>query len=329
MPYASKTPQNLYTTSFLKTPGPGDEWEPWEDTPEEYIEAIRNPRVCRYAIKTTKAGRWLECEMYPLWLATRDVLRAPKLSPSSPAQKNLNDRNAKRRFCRKVNANFVAYTDWWATFTCDDLHLFRTEDEAQKFVELFLKRLRRLYKREGSELKYAYAIEYKMARDKFKRPIRDKDTGAQLVRPHIHIVLNAGPTAQQIMQKWRGGAIIQMRPLQPDSTGYTGLAKYITKSPKAGRRRFACSTNLKEPAVTTSYNNRRATKSAVQRLARVEQERPAWFEKLYRGKYKFVDCEARYNAVNDGTYLYCRMELADDPPTKPHRQKSGGAHDRN
>lgn len=323
MPYTSKMPQDIYTTSFLKTPGPSDGWEPWEDTPQEYLEAIRNPHVCRYAIKTTKAGKWLECEMYPMWIATRDVPRAPKIASSSQAQKDLNDRNAKRRFCRKVNANFVEFIDWWATFTCDDEHLFLTEAAAQDFVGLFLKRLRRMYRGLDLELKYAYAIEYKMARDKYKRPIRDPETGEQLVRPHIHIVLNAGPTAQQIMAKWQGGAIMQMRPLQPSHTGYTGLAKYITKSPKAGRRRFACSTNLKEPTVTTSYNNRKASKNAVQRLAKDEQARPEWFEKLYRGKYKFVDCEAKYNAVNDGTYLYCRLELADDPPPpKPPRKNT-------
>lgn len=311
MPYQSKRPQDVYTSDFLVMPGAGEEFNPFEDTPAEYLEGIRNRKICRYAIKTTKSGKWLESEIYPIWIATRDVPRGPKLEPSSAAQRILNDENSRKEFVRKINENFMAWVDKWTTFTCDNEHLVRTEAEGRKMVELFFERLRYLYKTKRFVLKYGYTVEYKAARDKNKRPICDMETGAPMLRLHIHAVINGGPSDKEIADKWRGGSIIQIRPLQPQRTGYAGLARYISKKPKEGRRRYACSLNLKKPRQSVSYYNRASTKTAVHKMAKNENMRPEWFEKLYKG-YEFVDCAAKFNEVNDGTYLYCRMELDED-----------------
>ena len=314
--YISKKPEFLYTKAFLRTPGKEDEWEPYEDTPEDYLEFLRDPSICRYAVKTTKSGKWLECEVYPIWSKASAVPRENKKGRTKKAQAALNERNAKRTFTRIINENFKPLEDVWATFTADDDHLFRTEKEAQKYINNFMERLRRLYKKHGLELKYAYAVEYKTAKDRFKRVIRDA-SGVPLVRAHIHIVLNGGINPADIIKKWAAGRIANVRPLQPDRTGFTGLARYITKEPAEGCRRFNCSRNLKKPKQTVSYKNRKASRRAIAELAKNENMRPQWFEKLYKNKYKFVDCEANWNEVNDGVYLYCRMELADEePPSK-------------
>lgn len=324
MPYQSKRPQDVYRTQFLAEGAAEEDFKPFEDTPAEYLEAIRNRKVCRYAIKTTKAGKWLESELYPIWIATRDVPRGAKLEPSSAAQQILNDENSRKEFVRKINENFMAWVDKWTTFTCDNEHLVCTEAEGRKMVELFFERLRYLYKSRGHVLKYGYTVEYKNARDKNRRPICDIATGAPMLRLHIHAVINAGPSDKEIADKWRGGRIIQIRPLQPQKTGYAGLARYISKKAKEGRRRYACSLNLKKPRQSVAYYNRASTKTAVHNITKNENMRPEWFEKLYKG-YEFVDCAAKFNEVNDGTYLYCRMELKDLPVARKKRVASASA----
>ena len=318
--YTSKRPEDIYGKSFVVTPGKTDQWEPYEDTPQEYLEFLRSPNICRYAVKTTKSGKWLECEVYPIWQTRGQAPKSPPKGTSTAAQKALNERNAKRAFTRIINENFKPLEDVWATFTADDDHLFSTEKDAQKYINNFLERLRRLYKKHGLELKYAYAIEYKTAKDKFKRVIRDA-AGTPLVRAHIHIVMNGGVPPADLIKKWGAGRISNVRPLQPGRNGFAGLARYITKEPAEGCRRFNCSRNLKKPRQTVSYKNRKATRTAVRKLAADETLRQEWFEQLYKGKYSFVDCEAIWNEVNDGVYLYCRMELADEePPSKKRKQ---------
>lgn len=319
MPYSSKRPEDVYLTSFLVEPGANDTFAPYEDTPEEYLEGIRNPKAGRYVVKTTKSGQWLECELYPVWHASRDVPKAAPREPSSYAQKQLNDRNAARNLARKIQENFKIGKDWWSTFTCDNDHLFLTEAEAQHAISLFFDRLRRLYAKHGIELKYAGTVEYKNARDKYHRPIKDEE-GHQLIRPHWHGVINGGVDDTEVLGKWTLGGIAEMRKLQHRRTGMDGIAHYITKEPKEGRRRFTTSLNLKTPVPTKSLKNRNATKRNIETIARSEGARPDFFERLYSKEYSFVDCEVRYNKVNDGTYIYCRMERK----VPPRRKKGGG-----
>ena len=132
MPYASKRPEDIYLTSFLQEPGQHDEWAPYEDTPEEYLEAIRHKNVHGYMVKTTKAGKWLECEMYPIWKRAKDAPKESKEVGTSEAQQHLNDRKSIRRLARKINANFTPHIDYWCTFTSDNEHLYQTEAEGDK-----------------------------------------------------------------------------------------------------------------------------------------------------------------------------------------------------
>lgn len=307
MPYTSKNIDSIYAKSFMVVPECG---EPFEDTPEDYLRWItQNSRAMGYAVKTTKAGPYLECEWYPKWKSSRDVPRTEKHGQSSKEQADLNDKNAKKNFCRKINANFVPWVDYWGTFTVDDEHIPQDEKAAARIWTNFIARAKDNYRRAGiTVFKYAYTVEYKPAKDKYKRPILGQD-GKQLMRPHWHLIVTGGFGQKELQLLWKDGGITHCRLLQPSQTGFTGLAKYITKTPRDGCRRFATSQNLIMPKQTVAMCHKAATKRKAQTLARDASARADFFEKLYMGKYAFVDCNAKYNKVNDGVYLYCRMKL--------------------
>ncbi len=292
MLYTVKDPEDIYT----------------EDTTDERLEALRQKKSGpKYVVKTIKAGRWLECLMYPQWNNPKAVPRGPKKNLSSEQQRAANEKNTRRNFTRKINENFLPMVDYWATFTCDDDHLVETEDEGRKIITRFIARLRYAAKKAGKELKYAYTIEYKAATRKGGIPILS-ESGGEMIRPHIHIVMNAIGTQRDIMDCWTAGAIKNVRILQADRNGFAGLAAYITKTPRAGRRRYACSKNLRPPKETTAKHHKMAGMRNVQKIAVNENIRPEFFEKMYRGKYTFVDCAAKWSGINDGVYFYCRME---------------------
>lgn len=314
MPYAGQ-PEKLYSTSFLVIPEQG---EPYEDTPENYLRSIRGRKITGYAIKTTTAGRWRECEIYPLWRTTRDVPRADKTKPSTQAQQNLNDRNAKRNFARLVAANFAEGRDLWACVTVCNEFLPMTEAQASRHMTNYLARLRYAFIKNGGstkDFKYMITQEWKRARDEHKRYLYDAD-GNHIMRPHWHITIvgTHGMTASFLRSQWQLGRRGHVEPLTPDETGYYGTARYVGKSPRPGRRRYITSTNLTRPQQSVAKCHKMGSKSRIQKITANENDRPAFFEKLYNGDYRFVDCEARYNDVNDGVYLYCRMALKQGRP---------------
>ena len=66
--------------------------------------------------------------------------------PSRPCQEALNERNAKLRLKRLIEANFTEGKDIFVTFTFDKGHKPETRAEARKLFTNFLRRLRRAWK---------------------------------------------------------------------------------------------------------------------------------------------------------------------------------------
>lgn len=73
---------------------------------ERAFDRFRHRNVFRYRTRTIKAGNVFEVEIFPIW-NTQNEVREAKKHTTREAQKNLNDKNAKKKFIRKINANFT------------------------------------------------------------------------------------------------------------------------------------------------------------------------------------------------------------------------------
>lgn len=268
----------------------------YEDTQEERIEAaLRDKNISHYRMKTIKSGEMLECEIYPVWTTHRSSQRARKEKASRAAQRNLNDKNAKKKLVRLINANFTEQ-DIWLTVTYDKNHLPASPEEAKRNMQNYIRRLAHAQKKNGgAPLKFIYVTEYEDGRK----------------RIHHHAIINF--TDRDMAEKlWQGGARTQARRLQPDEFGLTGLAQYITKDPK-GNKRYVCSKNLAKPLVTIA--EKKMTRSRARKIAENENAAPEIFTKIYKG-YSFTDIKTFYSEYASGAYIYVRMRKAPSKTTK-------------
>ena len=79
-----------------------------EDIHEYFVEQmLKNRYKCVYALKEITAGEQFEIEIYPEFKTMDDVPKAGKPQrDNSKAQKNLNDKNARKYVERLLNHNF-------------------------------------------------------------------------------------------------------------------------------------------------------------------------------------------------------------------------------
>lgn len=276
----------------------------YEDTPEELIEyALRGKDISHYRMKTIKSGNMLESEIYPVW-NTRNGVRARKARESRKAQKNLNDKNAKKKLIRLLNANFTS-EDIWATFTYDAAHLPATPEQAQRNIANYVRRLDYYVKKHKLEpLKFIYVTEYEVDEKKGKK------------RVHHHIVCNFRD--RDIAEKlWKGGARTQTRRLQPDNFGLEGLARYISKDPR-GTKRYVCSKNLTQPTITVA--DCKITRKKACQIVENQDCAAAIFGNYYKG-YCFNDIKARFSEYCSGAYIYVRMYKPPEAVNKNQKRR--------
>lgn len=287
MPYSSE----YYLDIFDKA---------YEDSKEEKFESLRSKDIFVYRVKTIKSGKMLESEIYPVWKSKGEATKAKKASETREAQKNLNDKNAKKNIIRKINTNF----------TDEDLAIDLTykgtppdEEQARKDIQNYIRRIREYRRKHGlPELKYIYVIEFE-AEGKGKKRI------------HHHMLMNS--MDRDVAEKLWGKGYANSRRLQPNEFGLEGIARYITKDPK-GTKRWCASRNLEEPKITVA--DHKITKRQAEKIAKNENDAPALFEKIYKG-YKFNDIKVRYSDFVSGAYLYTRMRADETAEKRRGRKK--------
>lgn len=271
----------------------------YEDSIEEQIEALRDKDIKKYRIKTIKSGPMLECEIYPIW-KTRNKECRIKINPSREVQKNLNEKNAKKKVIRLINTNFTK-KDIWATFEYDNEHLPANPEEAKKDIQNYIRRLNRIVKKNKlPALKYIFVTEYEEDEKKGKK------------RVHHHIVMNF-PDRDLAEEIWDKGGRTHSRRLQPDDFGLEGLARYITKDPR-GSKRFTASRNLAKPQIRIADS--KMTKPKAEQIAKNQNLAGDIFQKIY-DQYIFNDISVKFSKYVSGAYLYVRMRHRS--PTVNHK----------
>ena len=134
---------------------------------------------CLYRTTTIKSrneksgAEMLESMVYPSFPNREDVPKTAKKRETGQAQKNLNDKNARRYLIRLANINF-SKGDIWATFGWDDDNMPEDEERAEKDIKNFIARIN--YRRRKAGLENAKYI-YIPAIDGY-------------ARPHCHILIS-------------------------------------------------------------------------------------------------------------------------------------------
>lgn len=202
-----------------------------------------------YYEKTVIAGETIEKTYYHCYTARdKNVQRAPKAKETSWQMEEVNRRNAEDRLRWILNTNFKE----------GDYHLvlnykrkpgdaYRTPEEIKHDKDVFLRRMRAVFRREGFEFKYVYVFEI-------------GERGSR----HIHIVMNEISLAE-CRKCWEHGRVT-CTPLD-EHGDYRLLANYLMKySDKTFRtvgrlmgKRYSCSRNMLEPKITRKIVKRSNT----------------------------------------------------------------------
>jgi hypothetical protein len=262
-----------------------------EQSLEEQIIELKGKRYC-YAVETIVSGQVVESKIYPVYYNRREVPRRDKEKISRAAQKNLNDKNAKRKITRLINTNFTN-KDLAVTLTYKDKYL-PSEEQAKKDMQNYIRKLKRYRKKLGlPDLKYIYVIGCVTEEEREK---------TKKVRIHHHLVIN--DMDRDVVESLWGKGRAEAKRLQPDDCGFEGIARYMAGQSNGSKRWYA-SRNLKQPKVFKSYT--KLTKRKAEKLAIKETDWEETFEKMYKGKYKYTDCQRYTSDITGGVYLYCRM----------------------
>lgn len=231
-------------------------------------------------------GGLMEGDIYPVF--QKPGKRRRKCKPSTEVQKKLNQKNSEKRLLRLVHNNFTE-NDLILHLSYNQDNLPDGDKEAMRLVGNYLKRLKRKYKKAGTELKYICVTEY----------------GRIKGRVHHHIIINGGLDRDEIEKTW-GLGYANTRRLQFDTEdGLKALVHYISKD-RHSYKRWNQSRNLEIPVPAERDGAIRMDE--LGEIAEVIDEKRAYdyFEKLYP---EFILVEAKYmrNEINGQIYIHFEM----------------------
>lgn len=242
---------------------------------------------CSYVTKTIDSGVIRELEVYPIY-PKKEMPDEWKIQKGRTAQKNLNNKNAKKNLIRLINSNFKN-GDYFITLGYSKDNLPKDHAQAKKNMQNYIRRINYLIKKENLKpAKYIYITEHS----------EDKK-----IRCHHHLIISTELPIDIVEGMWKLGRRNNMRKIDTDELWLTGLATYFTKDPK-GKKRWCSSNNLKKPYIRKSHSKiskkRVNTMTTHQNLIQHEMER------LNPG-YALVDYEIYLNPYNGRPYIYTRM----------------------
>lgn len=277
-----------------------------EDMHEWFIQnAFEHGKKVVYALKEITAGEQLEVEIYPQFRSMDEVPpegRKPKRD-NSRAQKNLNDKNARVYVERLINRNF-GDGDIWITLTYDDEHLPPDGDidAAIKNMQNYIRRVNyQRAKRNLPNCKYVYVTEYSPQEE---------------IRWHHHIVMDGALDMDTVEKCWKQGRRNEVRRLEKDENGLSGMANYIVKEKERvkSEKRWNSSQGLANPDIRVVYSKRpdaahgnyKKIGSYVDRMVKDQESIRDQMCKWYPD-FDFTNAAVYYNDFNCMFYIHGRM----------------------
>lgn len=248
-----------------------------------------------YATKTIQAGSQMEVEVYP------EFTRLPanvKREKHLAAQRDLNERNSRKACTRIINENFGP-NDLWATFTYAPGKEPLDLEEAQGNISRYIKRLNYRRKKAGlPAARYVYVTEW-----------QEDGEDTEEIRCHHHIVMDGLLPMDEVESLWKLGCRNQVRRLDLDRHGLSGLGMYITKAPR-GKKKWCASKGLRPPRERKNHSD--FGPAAVKKMAQDKKEIAKRMERKYHG-YWYEGGEVRCNPTNKLLYVYVQMRRKAQP----------------
>lgn len=260
------------------------------DTPEERIEALRANDLKRYRVKTIISGQIVESEIYPIW-NTNQKGKLKKFNESRPEQKNLDEKNRRKKITRLLNGNFTE-EDTYMTLKYSKENRPKDEKQAKKDIQNYIRVLQRHCEKNGlPKLNYIYVTEI----------------GAKGA-VHHHIVMNFCDR-EFAESKWTKEKYPKAVRLKPTNEGLEDLGNYLSKDLK-GSKSYGYSLGLYKPWEYAKIADSKVSKRQAEKIATGKTEPKTFFEdKLYRDKdYAFRDVEVKVSPFVSGCYIYARMK---------------------
>lgn len=248
----------------------------------------------------SKKPDYIEIDMFPFYELKYKPQRSGKKNVTSPKQKKLNNKNSRRYFRLLAKSNF-GQNDYHLTLSYTEDNLPLSVPEAEKEVQKFIRRLKRVYKKADKLLKYIYITE----------------EGAKKARLHHHLLVNAeaGVDRNAIEKAWGKGYANSVR-IQLEHGGIDGLVTYLSKDPK-GRKTYISSRNLIKPQESVS-DTKTSRKQFKQLTLWPEdcEDMQKHFERKHSA-YKLINVEKYYNEITCEWYIRAKMELREEYKRKP------------
>lgn len=194
----------------------------------------------------TYCGKYIEVRRTSTMSNRSSYVRSKRKSQTNESVSRNNDKLAIRKMRNVVNLNFNE-NDWFVTLTFNDNSIPATLEDAQKLFKKYSTILRKLYKRQGLELKYIYTIEV--------------NRSSESPRVHCHLLINANENIAKndITGLWPYG-FTKIKSVSCKSGTLDGLAEYMIKESQITfrekeypwRRRYFQSRNLQQPQTSRS-----------------------------------------------------------------------------
>lgn len=257
---------------------------------QQWQQIVTGSKKFEYVTKTIKAGALLDIEIYPEFTHLPAGVAKRKKDPA--VQKALNDKNSRKECIRLINENFGP-NDYWATFSyragCEPEEM----EEAQKNIKNYIRKVNYHRKKAGlAPSRYVYVTEWEKA-----------GKSGEEIRCHHHLVIDGDFPRDKLEDLWTLGDRNQIRRLNIDRHGLTGLGCYITKAPK-GKKKWCASLGLKRPPETKNYSKFRPSK--VSKMAFSPSVAALEIEKQYPG-YWLEQTEIKCNPQNKMLYISASM----------------------
>ena len=229
-----------------------------EEMHEWFIENLfQHRKKVVYALKEITAGDQFEIEIYPQFRSMDEVPPEGRTikKDNNKAQKNLNDKNARKYVERLINENF-SDRDIWMTLTYDDAHLppDGDVDAAIKNVQKYIRRINYQRKKRGlPNAKYVYVTAYNPDAE---------------IRWHHHIVMDGALDMETVESCWKQSSRNEVRRLQTDENGLSGMANYIVeeKNRVPSEKRWNSSQGLRDPRIKVVHSKRPAAGGSYKKI---------------------------------------------------------------
>jgi len=296
---------------------------------------VNHRDVGGYRTKTVRAGEFIYVSCYPLINAKADSEQKLRLKEMETMKKSA---KLRAKFARYNNARRVKEFEWLvhANMVKGDLHIVctyefddysigelqeKTREEAKRDRGYFIRKVKRLLKRHGCDLKEFRWIAVTVTKHRMEDAVRPWPDSH-----HHHILVHGVPEELRtaVEKLWTYGYCNADR-LQDSEKGFAAMSGYIARQEgsangeRAWEKSFSCSRNIIRPTICTSDS--RISRRRVSRIAEdVRVNGKEIFEKLYLG-YRLTE-EVR-TVVSDfvaGAYIYAKLRRAAFPDESRRRR---------